>query len=56
MAFGFLVFEADTMFEFGFFISLTLIHCIVIYVLFIWQLDNTLKFVESCEGFIEKSK
>lgn len=56
--FGYLPFEASTMFEygFGFFALVGSINCLVIYSIFIWQSENTLKFIESCEGFIRKSE
>lgn len=55
---GFLVFEAKSMFEYGFtfFILISIINSIVVYLIFIWQSKNTSKFVENCEGFIEKRK
>lgn len=55
---GYLVFEAQSMFEYGFgyFMSSTTLNGIIIHILLAWQLENTLKFIETCEGFIEKSK
>lgn len=31
-------------------------NAIVIYSIFVWQLQNTLEFIGNCEGFIKKSK
>lgn len=43
-------------YAFGYFISSTgAIHCAV-YLLLILQLENTLKFIESCDEFIAKSE
>lgn len=55
---AFLVFETVSMFEFGFTFFLTngMINSIVVYIISAWQVENTLKFIESCEGFIAKSK
>ena len=55
---AFLLFKAKSMFDYGFsfFILIGLANCIAIYLIFIWQSENTLKFIENCEGFIEKSK
>lgn len=55
---GFFVFEAKSMFAYGFSCSIAIcvINAIVVYLIFIWQSGNTLKFIENCEGFIDKSK
>lgn len=55
---AFLIFEAQTMFDygFGFFGGMSLLLSIVVYVIFIRQSENTFKFIENCEAFIEKSK
>lgn len=55
---GFLMFDAYSMFDFGFafFNLLSIINPTVIYLLFIWKLENTLNFIEKCEIFIAKSK
>lgn len=55
---AYFVFEATSMFQHGFsFCTLIcMILTIVLYSIFIWQSENTLKFLENCEGFIEKSK
>lgn len=55
---AYFVYEAESMFEFGFAIYtlLTLLNSVAIYLLFIWQLKNTLEFIANCEGFIAKSK
>lgn len=57
-AVAFLAIESSSMFEkgFAFYVSIFMIHVSVIFVLFIWQQGNTLKFIENCEGFIAKSK
>lgn len=55
---AFIVFEANSMFDygFGFFVLILIIEAVVIYLLFIWQSANTLHFIDNCEKFIEKSK
>lgn len=55
---AFSVFEAKSMIDygFGFYMLISIINIIVIYLVFIWQSQNTLKFIETCEEFIEKSK
>lgn len=52
------VFEAESMFEYGmgFFQTISTINSIAVYLLFIWQLDETLAFIKTCEMFIEESK
>lgn len=54
---AFLVFEANSIFDFAFaFIALVSIaYSILTYLLFIWQAENTVQFIENCEKFIEKS-
>lgn len=55
---AFLVFEANSMFDYGFpiFSIIGIINGVVIYLTFIWQSKNTLKFIEFSERFIEKRK
>lgn len=56
---AFLLFEAQiSMFDycFGFCCLITLIESIDIYLLFIQQSEDTMKFIKNCEGFIEKSE
>lgn len=55
---AYLVFDAQSMFEYGmgFFITLTGTNTVVVYLLFIWQAENTINFIESCQQFIAKSK
>lgn len=55
---AFLLFEANSILDYGFasFMLSTLIMSIVNYSIFIWQAENTFKFIGHCEGFIEKSK
>lgn len=55
---AFLVFKAKSMFDygFGFFVLIATINCIVVYLIFIWQSVNTVKFIANCEAFIEQSK
>lgn len=54
---AFFVFEAKSMLDyFAFFIIISVITSIFIYLIFIWQSQNTLKFIGNCEEFIEKSK
>lgn len=53
----FLVFEAESMVDygFGFYTFISVICCLVPYLLFIWQFENMLKFVENSEKFLLKS-
>lgn len=46
------------MFDYGFtfYAFSCMINVIVIYLTFIRQSENTLKYIENCEQFIEKSK
>lgn len=55
---AFLLFEAKSMFDYGFvfFSLISTIDSIAFYLIFIWQSQNTFKFIEHCEGFIKKSK
>lgn len=55
---GFLLFEAKSVFEygFGFYVLITYIHVIAIYSIFIWENENIFEYFESCKKFIEKSK
>lgn len=55
---AFLVFDTKSMFDvgFGFFMLICMVNAIVIYLIFIWQAENSLKFIANCEGFIKKSK
>lgn len=55
---AFLLFEDISMFDYGIavFILVAMITSTVIYLQFIWLAENTLKFIENCEKFIEKSK
>lgn len=55
---GFLLFVATSMFDFGFifFSLITVTNSTAIYLIFIWQLRNTLEFIENCEKFIGKSE
>lgn len=52
------LFIAESMYEygFGFYVSITVTNTIVVYLLLIRQVENTSKFIESCEEFIAKSK
>lgn len=52
----FLFVEATSMFEYGlaFFGLIGIINGIVIYLIFIWQSQNTLDFIKNCNRFIEK--
>lgn len=52
------LYEAESTYDygFGFFVLICLITCIAVYLLFIWQLENTVKFIETCEHFIAKSE
>lgn len=55
---AYLVLEADSVYQygFGFCISITLFTCITVYLLFVWQLENTVDFIKHCEEFIATSK
>lgn len=55
---AFFVFEAESMFEygFGFFALIAIINGIVIYLILIWQSENIVEFIENCEDFIVESK
>lgn len=55
---AFCVFDATSMFDYGFasYIIITIVTSIIIYLLFVWEFDETLDFVENGERFIEKSK
>lgn len=56
--FAFLVFEAETMFDYGFvfFALVTIANSFAVYLIFVWQSENTLILIENCERFIGKSK
>lgn len=53
-----LAFEETSMFVYGFsfYILTAIFNCLFIYFQFIWQLENTLKFIKNCEEFIGMSK
>lgn len=55
---AFLAFEAESIIDYGF--TFWAITCLNNgcgnYSIFIWQSENTLKFIEDCEAFIEKSE
>lgn len=53
--FCFLLFEAKSMFDYGiaFYVSLYLFFAMVQYSIFIFQIESTYKFIESCARFIE---
>lgn len=55
---AFLMFEAESMFSYGlaFFVLIAMINGVVIYLTFIWQFENTVKYIGNCEEFIVKSK
>ena len=55
--FAYVVFEANSMFEYGFLfvICSSIILNILFYLMIIWQTENILSFIENCENFIEKS-
>lgn len=54
----FMVYEANSIFDYGysFFMFISLTQCIILYLTFVWQSENILEFIQSCERFIEKSK
>lgn len=55
---AFLIFEAQSMFDYGFafLLSICVCHSTVIYALFIRRSENTFKCIATYEAFIEKSK
>lgn len=55
---AFVLFKAKSMFDFGFvfFLLISITNAIAVYLIFIWQSQNTFEFIGNCEGFIEKSK
>lgn len=57
-AFAYCLFEAKTIFEygFGFYIVICMINGIVLDLLFTWKCENILKLIENCEEFMKKSK
>lgn len=57
-AFGYVVFDAKSMFEYalGFYMSISAANTISIYLLFRWQSENMLESIANCEKFIAKSK
>lgn len=48
--------EAKSMFDFGFvfYLLVTITNCLAIYLIFIWESQDTLEFIQKCERFIEK--
>lgn len=54
----FLVFDATSLFDYGFesYVLIAIITGTVIYLLFIWQHEGTLDFIQNCEKFIGKSE
>lgn len=55
---AFIIFEAKSMFDFGFGLLtvFSAVYGIVMYLLLIWQCENTFNAIETCERFIQKSK
>lgn len=55
---AFLVLEVEFMFDYGhaFYTLISIVNSTSIYLVFIWQLENTLNYIKNCEGFIEKSE
>lgn len=55
---AFLVFDAESMFDYGlaFFLLISIMNTIVVSLIFIWQTENTEKFIKNCEEFIAESK
>lgn len=55
---AFLVYHAKTTYDFGlsFLYSSALSAGGIFYVMFTWQIENTLKFIAHCDTFIEQSK
>lgn len=54
---GFFLFDAKSMFDYGFafFALVSISNSIAIYLIFIWQSENTFAFVQNGDRFIEKS-
>lgn len=55
---AYLVIEAKLMFDYGLgiFVLISAINTVIVYLIFVWQRENTLKFIENCEEFIAKSE
>lgn len=55
---AFIIFEANNMLDYAIasFGLVTTTIIMAIYLLTLWQKENTVKFIENCEAFIEKSK
>lgn len=55
---AFMVYDAKSMVEYGMtlFTMITITLALVIYLITIWQIEEILKFVETCESFINKRK
>ena len=56
--FAYLLFDAETLQEYGFSIcgALTALNILMIFLIKIWRMPNILHLIEMCEAFIEKSK
>lgn len=54
----YICFETKSLFDYGFvcFIVISIFASTAIYLIFIWQSQNTGKFIKNCEIFIEKSE
>lgn len=57
-AVAYIAFEAKSIFDYGMagFQSIVAITSSAVYLLFIWKLENSSKYIECCERFISKSK
>lgn len=55
---AFLLFEANSMIDYGMasFNCLTILLCIILYLILFWQMNNILNFIDNCERFIGKRK
>lgn len=55
---AFLVYDAESFFDygFGFFALICIINTIIIHLLFVLHLENTFKYIDNCEKFIETRK
>lgn len=51
---AYLVFEAKSIFDYGFafFSLIAVVDIVFVYLILIWQLQNTLQFIRNCEDFI----
>lgn len=55
---AYLCIEAKFLFDFGLsiFIAIATIECFILFIIPIWEVENTAKYIQTCEEFIEKRK